>query len=36
MLCLFKQVVKAGSSIADVDLLVKPRDNKIDKPKKII
>ena len=30
---LLEQVIKAGSNIADVDLLVKPRDNKIDRPK---
>ena len=30
---LLKQVIKAGSNIADVDLLVKHRDNKIDRPK---
>ena len=30
MVYLLEQVVKAGSNIADVDMLVKPRDNKID------
>ena len=30
---LLEQVIKAGSNIADVDLLVKPKDNKIDRPK---
>ena len=30
---LLEQVKKTGSNIADVDLLVKPRDNKIDSPK---
>ena len=30
---LLEQVIKAGSNIADVDLLVKPRDNKTDRPK---
>ena len=31
---LLEQVVKADSNIADVDLLVKPRDNRIDRPNK--
>ena len=33
MFYLLEQVVKAGSNKADLDLLLKPRDNKIDRPK---